>query len=77
MIENTANRRQTKHIDIRHHVVLGLFRKGFVTYPRVTSQLNHADNFTKAVPCGKHTYCCGAYGLAIYKSDAFKLSPTS
>ena len=39
MIENTTNRRLTKHIVICYHFVLDYFRKGFVTFPCVISSI--------------------------------------
>ena len=47
--QNPVSNSNSKHIDVRHHVLRELVRQGDVSVSHVPSEYQHADILTKAV----------------------------
>jgi hypothetical protein len=54
LTKNTKDHGKIKHIDIRHHYIRELLKKGNIVLEQVTTTDNLADIFTKPLPRDHH-----------------------
>lgn len=62
-VKEDADSSRSKHIDIRHHYMRDVSRKGVATFAYVPSELNKADMFTK--PLGKELFHRGCQSIRV------------
>jgi len=63
LLNNPLVSARSKHIDVMHHFARERVLRKEVAFQYISTDLQLADMFTKALPCGKHEFCCQGVGL--------------
>ena len=63
--KNPIQHSRTKHIDIRHHFIRDLVEDKVITLEHVTSELQLADIFTKALDATQFENLRGKLGICL------------
>lgn len=63
LLKNPVSSMRSKHIDVQHHFARERVARAEVSISYIRSEHMLADFLTKAVPAGKHEYCCRGLGL--------------
>lgn len=63
MSSNAVYSARTKHIDIRHHFIRKLVKRGMIELKHIETGKMTADNLTKGVAIEKHKFCTKEMGL--------------
>lgn len=63
LIKNPEFHKRTKHIDIKFHYIREVVENGDITVQYVSTDLQSADMFTKAVPKNKLKFLCDTLGI--------------
>ena len=66
--KNPIQHSRTKHIDIRHHFIRELVEEKIIALEHVTTEMQLADIFTKALDANQFEFLRGKLGICIHEN---------